>query len=409
MAERAAHLHPTAQQPRGGDPGLVDHVFPDVPVRQWVLSLPYRLRYRLAWDHGLCRAVVAVSMRAVLGWLRGRARLDDVANGRGGAVAIVQRFGGALNLNVHVHALVLDGVFARGGDGRLGFHPLRGLTAADVADVLAAIAPRVRRLLARRGAGEDSDGADPFVEATPVLAGLSAASVQGGVGLDRASGARPRRLGVPPEDVIEPAHGACHARWHGFDLHAGLLVPAGERERLERVCRYALRPPVTDERLRVGADGQVVLRLRHPWTDGTTDLTFAPPAFLERLAVLVPRPRVNLVLYHGVLAPRAAWRAEVVPRPAAIVATDASGSASPVPPSEPSAPRQEAGRRWAELMRRAFGFDVLACPRCGGRLRLIALLDESAVTRRILQHLGLPTGVPSARPARAPPLHDDAA
>jgi len=56
MAERAAHL--------------VDHVFPDVPVRQSVLSLPYRLRYRLAWDHDLCRAVVAVFMRAVLGWLR---------------------------------------------------------------------------------------------------------------------------------------------------------------------------------------------------------------------------------------------------------------------------------------------------------------------------------------------------
>ena len=77
MAEGAAHF--------------VDHVFPDVPVRQWVPSLPYRLRYRLAWDHDLCRAVVAVYMRAVLGWLRNRARLDDVADGRGGAVAIVQR------------------------------------------------------------------------------------------------------------------------------------------------------------------------------------------------------------------------------------------------------------------------------------------------------------------------------
>jgi uncharacterized protein YbaR (Trm112 family) len=60
-------------------------------------------------------------------------------------------------------------------------------------------------------------------------------------------------------------------------------------------------------------------------------------------------------------------------------------------------------------MRRAFGFDVLACPRCGGRLRLIALLDESAVTRRILRHLGLPTEVPETRPARAPPFCDSAA
>ena len=97
MAERAAHL--------------VDHVFPFVPVRQWVLSLPHRLRYVLAWDHALCRAVSGVFVRAVLGDLRRRARLAGAHRGRGGAVAIIQRFGAALNLDVHVHALVLDGVY----------------------------------------------------------------------------------------------------------------------------------------------------------------------------------------------------------------------------------------------------------------------------------------------------------
>jgi hypothetical protein len=51
-------------------------------------------------------------------------------------------------------------------------------------------------------------------------------------------------------------------------------------------------------------------------------------------------------------------------------------------------------------MRRAFGFDVLACPRCGHTMRLIALLEETEVIRRILRHLGEPTDVP----ARAPPL-----
>ena len=129
MAERAAHL--------------VDHVFPDVPIRQWVLSLPYRLRYRLAWDHDLCRAVVAVYMRAVLGWLRRRAQLDDVADGRGGAVAVLQRFGGALNLNVHIHALVLDGVFAKDRAGTVVFHLMPSLTALDVAEVLATVEPRI--------------------------------------------------------------------------------------------------------------------------------------------------------------------------------------------------------------------------------------------------------------------------
>ena len=108
MTDRAAHL--------------VDHVFPDVPIRQWVLTLPPRLRYLLAWDHTLCRAVVAVYLRAVLGWLRRQARRRGVRDGRGGAVAVVQRFGAALNLNVHIHALVLDGVFAPDGRGGVLFH-----------------------------------------------------------------------------------------------------------------------------------------------------------------------------------------------------------------------------------------------------------------------------------------------
>ena len=117
MAERSAHL--------------VDHVLPDLPVRQWVLSLPHRLRYLLAWDHELCRAVTGVALRTVLGFLRRRARRHGIADGRSGAVVIVQRFGGTLNLNVHLHALVLDGVFTREGSA-VEFHPVRRLTRAGL-------------------------------------------------------------------------------------------------------------------------------------------------------------------------------------------------------------------------------------------------------------------------------------
>ena len=69
-----------------------------------------------------------------------------------------------------------------------------------------------------------------------------------------------------------------------------------------------------------------------------------------------------------------------------------------------TARRQARGQCWASLMARTFGFDVLACPRCGGRLRLIALIEEAAVLDRILRQLGVPTEIPAARPARAPPL-----
>ena len=86
MTERAAHL--------------VDDVLPDVPIRQWVLTLPHHIRYLLAWRHDLCKAVVRVMLREVQRHLRTRSRASGLGDGRGGAVAVVQRFGGALNLNV---------------------------------------------------------------------------------------------------------------------------------------------------------------------------------------------------------------------------------------------------------------------------------------------------------------------
>ena len=434
MAERAAHL--------------VDHVFPAVPVRQWVLTFPHRLRYRLAWDHDLCRAVVGVAVRTVLRYLRHVARVTGVVDGRSGAVAIVQRFGGAMNLNVHAHALVIDGVFTRDG-ADVRFCPAPLLAAADVADVLATIVPRVRRLLERRGLGDGEEGAsavDEWAEDAPVLAGMAGASVQGTFALGPRAGKRARPCGAVPVEVEDqrregtvPGPWRCHAcgeprrtaRQDGFDLEAGVFVPAEQRDRLERLCRYALRPTVAQDRLRLTAEGQVVLQLRHPWADGTTHLLFDPLELLERLAVLIPRPRINLILYHGVLGPRATWRSLVVgfgnttdaPRAAdradlcEVSTTDAPTAGPHVDPREARAtepapdppcrrerrpPREEA-RLWADLMRRTFGIDVLACPRCGGRFRLIALIEEASVIERILRHLHLPTEVPTPRPGRAPP------
>jgi hypothetical protein len=115
-------------------------------------------------------------------------------------------------------------------------------------------------------------------------------------------------------DAPAPAEpGRWYARQDGFSLHAGVVVAAGARDRLERVCRYALRPALGQDRLQLTPDGKAVLELRRRWTDGTTHLVFEPVELLERLAALTPRPRVNLILYHGVLAPRAAWRKAIVP------------------------------------------------------------------------------------------------
>jgi len=78
MTERAAHV--------------VDHVLPRAPVRQWVLKLPFELRYRLAWDHHLCRAVLAVYARALWGFYRKQTKASGHRDGRTGTVTVVQHF-----------------------------------------------------------------------------------------------------------------------------------------------------------------------------------------------------------------------------------------------------------------------------------------------------------------------------
>ena len=143
----------------------------------------------------------------------------------------------------------------------------------------------------------------------PVLAGLTAASVDGRVALGPRAGAAVRRCGGDaPLEAPAGIRRPCHARRGGFDLEAAVVVPARDRQRLERVCRYALRPPIAQDRIRLTGDGEVLIALRRPWRDGTTHLRFHPVELLERLASLTPRPRINLVLYYGVLAARGAWR-----------------------------------------------------------------------------------------------------
>ncbi len=129
----------------------------------------------------------------------------------------------------------MDGVFTPAGAGGVRFCPVEPMGADDVASLFTSIERRLERLLARRGVpagGEGFDMPDRYADEAPTLAGLAAASVRDVASMGRADLPDP------------PPIGRWHARQHGFDLHAGIVVPAGARDRLERLCRYALRPPV---------------------------------------------------------------------------------------------------------------------------------------------------------------------
>jgi hypothetical protein len=140
-------------------------------------------------------------------------------------------------------------------------------------------------------AGRDgpADAGDALAKEAPVLAGITAASVVGSIALGPRAGAQVRRCGELCDPVEAPLLGRRHARLEGFDLHENVSAPASNRERLERLCRYALRPAIAHDRLQLTADGQVVLQLRRRWSDGTTHLLFDPIELLERLAALTPR------------------------------------------------------------------------------------------------------------------------
>jgi len=135
-----------------------------------------------------------------------------------------------------------------------------------------------------------------------------------------------------------------------------------------------------------------VLQLKSPYKDGTTHIVMEPLEFMECLAALVPRPRLHLIRFHGVLAPNAKLRRKIVPAPA----ERAPGTSSEDAQAQGAPPRMS----WARLLKRVFDIAVEHCPNCGGALKIIAAIEDPPVIVKILSHLGLPTRGPPRTSAR---------
>ena len=189
--------------------------------------------------------------------------------------------------------------------------------------------------------------------------------------------------------------GLC-ANAHGFSLHAGVRCSADQRRELEHLCRYITRPAIANERLRRNGAGQVVLQLKSAYRDGTTHVVMSPLEFMQRLAALVPRPRLHLIRFHGVLAPNAKLRAAIVPSAPEEAIRHAADQTHHGP----------ARMSWARLLKRVFEIDIEHCSNCGGSLKIIAAIEDAPVIVRmalgqpLIVHLGLPTRAPPRAPAQ---------
>jgi hypothetical protein len=385
MVETAAHL--------------TDHVFPRLPVRQWVLSVPKRLRYFMQQGGPVLGMVLRIFLRVIAQSLQthspGAAQVDKAAQ-HIGAIAFIHRFGSSLNQHVHFHVCVVDGVIeAVAGEGDADvppapapsviFHPASAIDADAVAQVQTTLQKRILRAFVARGLLESCDA----------------------------------------KDMLAYTHS-------GFSVDAGVCIQAHDRAALERLLRYCARPPFAMDRLRKEG-AALVYRCAKQRSEPTSDkrgakvdeITLTPLELIDRIAALVPPPRTHRHRYFGVLAPNSPLRAAVTAlaapaHPATAQAqpsTTGEGAFGLVPlgnvlpsqsgPAEPVPPKRPAHYLWAVLIARIYEVFPLLCPKCGGQMRLIAFITEGTQIKKILNHIGVESDPPHISPARGPPLWED--
>jgi ribosomal protein S27E len=283
---------------------LVDKVLPKVPLRQWVLSVPFQLRFLFAsYPEQMGKALGVVS-RSITSWLIRQAGFTH-ATARTGAVTFIQRFGSALNLNVHFHMLFLDGVYVtrcHDGDSSNSSQVFRRVNAPSKADLEGVLTQNI----------ENSYLTLNHLEADPMQQ-VHGHSITYRIAIGPQQGKKVFTLQtLLPKDAEDDRFSQV-AKAGGFSLHAGVAVQPHERKKLEHLCRYVARPAISEQRLALTRDGRVRYELKTQYRDGTTHVIFEPLDFIAKLAALVPKPRVNLTRFHGVFAPNSNYRVTITP------------------------------------------------------------------------------------------------
>jgi Putative transposase/Transposase zinc-binding domain len=329
---------------------LVDRV-PSVPVRQWVLSLPFELRGLAAFRADVLSAFVRIFIEAVFARYRAHGRAQGISDPYPGAVTFVQRFGSSLNLNVHFHVCLLDGVFDRDAHGGLRFLGAAEPTRDEMESIVRRVHKRVAVWLARR----DPRAAAPAT--APLQACATIAMRRGNVSRTSATG-ESAAAPAAPDDQPPPERAAVD--FERFNLNASVAIATDDDLRRERLLRYGARPPFALERLRTKSGGRIAYCVKKVALGAREKVrVMTSLEFLSRLSALIPPPRYPLVRYHGVLAPGSKWRRDVVPKPRestfACVRT-AKGAVKDVPARvEPSSGRERQPRgEPARLARRGF-------------------------------------------------------
>jgi hypothetical protein len=351
---------------------LIEEVIPCVPTRQWVLSMPYSLRFLLARNPEFLRKSLAIFHRAINQHYEKKANKLKLKNPKVGAITVVQRFGGALNLNVHFHTIYTDGVFYKNQNNQQIFYEIIP-SHAEIEKLTNLLKTRLTRLIQKFEIHSDYDDQSD----------IQAPSIQ-----NRDENFQlPLKIGKHSDPPFQDFKGIRCAFEDGFSLHANVKILAHQRAELERLCRYILRGPLAKDRINY-EQNKVRLKLKTPYADGTTHLQFTPEQFIKRIIALIPQPRQNLIRYIGVFGARHKNR-EVI--------------TSLAKPKKEKHKKKVYRTPWSELLRYVFKYEVNYCDHCGTKLELVATIKSRYVCEKILNHLKIPAEQMIAAPPRAPP------
>jgi hypothetical protein len=315
MAEVAAHL--------------TDHVIPKVDCRQWVLSLPFPLRYWCASSKLLTAKVNRIANKAIEEYYIAKANAKGYEKEKlhAGTITFIQRFGGSLNLNVHLHMISPDGVFYDRTEKNLEpkFIKVRAPTDDELTICLQQVTQKVIAMLRSEGYIEPpqdhSTNKDPFLAEEPIHAKAMAASVKQRIAFGERAGQKVELLGKPIHsgfgrigETAVKVKDRCLTQ-NGFSLHADVRVRCHQRDRLEKLIRYTARGPLAHDHLEQDDNGDLIFHFRKPWSDGTSAVKFKPLEMIEKMVALIPLPRFHMFRYSGVFAPNSRMRSKIIPQP----------------------------------------------------------------------------------------------
>lgn len=326
----------------------MDRLLPPARYRQWVLVIPKRLRYFINSRPELSGYLSKILARAIRRFIKSKTA------GTAAQLHFIQRFGGALNLHVHVHAVVSDGAFVlkQGlpGQKELVFSPAPGPDEEELGKIVTVI----RRQLLRRL----------------------------------------RNTGCLPPEAAEQM-----LKWKnsGFSLHKEVVIYPRNRPGLERLVEYCSRPALSVSRLIYSVATKTVI-YRAERLEGKPGLmTMDALEFLRRWGLLMPPPHKNLVHYYGALAPRSPLRHALTAK--------VEKEAKKILTAERSEKLRNKARSWAACLARVFEVFPLICPKCNLQLKPVAVIFKDKELVRLLNHFGLPADFPKFRPAPAQSLY----